>query len=221
MSQDNPIVISVPFHGDTITAIETPEGVMVAVRPICERLGIDWSRQLRRLKESETHWRGGHMSTPSAGGAQETYCIPLTRLAAWLFSINANKVRADLREGLIRYQSEAADVLDRHFRLRAAETSARIEEQEKMLWHAGQHLRITNAKWDRAYLLMEMGATDYLIAQRLGWSLARWQEEKEMMKSCGLNPKWREDMETLQEQVADLRWRLERATRQGELFGNA
>lgn len=216
--QDNPIVISVPFHGDTITAIETPDGVMVAVKPICERLGIDWKSQHRKLA-SETRWGMVIMWIPSAGGMQETTCIPVSLLAAWLFTIHPNKVKLEVRKELEQYQAEAAQVLDRHFRLRAAETSARIAEMERMLWHAGQHLRMKFTKWNTAYLMLEMGQSDYLIAKRLGISATEWAQEKAAMQSCGLNPKWRQDMAVLQEQVSDLKWQLGRKSRQGDLFG--
>lgn len=221
MSSDNPTLISVPFHGDTITAIETPDGVMVAVKPICERLGIDWKSQHRKLA-SETRWGMVIMWIPSAGGMQETTCIPVSLLAAWLFTIHPNKVKPEVREGLEQYQAEAAQVLDRHFRLRAAETSARIETMEKTIWHAGQFLLATNPKWNTAYRLMEMGQSDYIIAKRCGWSRDQWGQERAMMRSSGVIPKWREDMATLADENSDLRWKLSRAkapASQPDLFG--
>jgi len=40
--------------------------------------------------------------------------LPITQLAAWLFSINIRKVAAELREKVRLYQAEAVDVLYRH-----------------------------------------------------------------------------------------------------------
>ncbi|MDW2770136.1 phage antirepressor N-terminal domain-containing protein, partial [Acinetobacter baumannii] len=38
-------------------------------------------------------------------------CLPVRKLAAWLYSIHANKVRPELRETVIMYQNECDDVL--------------------------------------------------------------------------------------------------------------
>ena len=214
---------SVPFYGAELAYVVTDkQQVMVPVRPICERLGIASNMQIVRLKADERRWGGYHMIIHSAGGEQETFCIPLTRLAAWLFSINVNKVKPEFREGLIRYQDEAAEVLDRHFRQQAHRATMEVEEMAMMLWFAGQNLRIKNLKWNSAYLMMEMGESDYIIAKRLGMSLTEWGQEKAMMKRCGLNPTWRQDMAVLSERYSDLKWRVDRAIKagaQGDLFG--
>jgi len=225
MSLDNPVLIPVPFHGDTITCIETPAGEFVAIRPICDRLSLNFSGQLQRLKADPDLWGVCVIHTPSAGGTQETNCIPRSRVAAWLFKIEISRVKPEAREALRLYQREAADVLDRHFRLRSAETSARIAELERMLWHSHQQLRIDNPKWGRAFMMQERGDSDYLIAQRNNWNMDRARSEIEAMRRCGMNPRWREDMGTLIDQNADLRWKLDRASRakasgsQPSLFG--
>ena len=51
------------------------------------------------------------MNTPLKGGAQKMLCIPLKKLNGWLFSINPEKVRADIRDKLIQYQEECFTVL--------------------------------------------------------------------------------------------------------------
>jgi hypothetical protein len=57
-SQDNHRfdVVDVPFHGDSIeAACDTRDGSFhVSIRPVSENLDIDFSRQLRKLKEY--HW---------------------------------------------------------------------------------------------------------------------------------------------------------------------
>jgi len=214
MSLDNPMVIPVPFHGDTITAIETPQGEFVAIKPICERFGLAWQAQHRKLAANLDRWGIINMVIPSAGGPQETTCIPVSKVFGWLATISIRRVKPELRDRLALYQDEADAVCDRHFRLRAAQKEMRIEELERMLWHAGQHLRLADRKWQRAYTLLELGQSDYLVAQRCGWSMDRWNNEKAMMRRCGLVPKWREDMGTLLDQNSDLRWQLERRAQQ-------
>lgn len=209
---DQPKLIPVPFHGDTIMTIETPDERLLPIKPICTRLGLSVRGQMERLQRDPEFWggrvtrppsaQGGTVTgLPSAGGTQEMFCIPINRVAAFLFTITVSRVRPEIREALSLYRKEAADVLDRHFRLRAERRDAQIELLEKMLWRAGRHLLLTNAKWAQAYQMMELGMSDYLISRRLNWSMDRWSQEKSEMMSCGLNPKCRDDMEVSPRQM--------------------
>ena len=56
-------------------------------------------------------------------------CLPVSKLAAWLFSIHASKVKPELRSAVEMYQREAADVLDRHFRLREERRDAKQAQE--------------------------------------------------------------------------------------------
>jgi hypothetical protein len=156
------------------------------------------------------------MHIPSGRGEQETYCIPLTKLASWLASISASRVKPEIRDALIAYQNEADEVLDRHFRLREAEKDARIAEMERMLWHSSQHLRMARPKWQTAYAMQEMGKSDYAIAHFCRLTMAQWQEQKETMRECGINPKWREDMATLQDRLWTANRDLKRLQKSGQ-----
>ncbi len=111
------------FYEDTITAVQVEfdgqEQIYVPVRPICNQLGLDWSAQYRRVNRdpvlSGAIQGVAIMATPSAdgrgGGLQEMSCLPLKFLPGWLFGINANRVKPELRDKIIRYQRESYDVL--------------------------------------------------------------------------------------------------------------
>jgi hypothetical protein len=116
----------VPFHGETITAIETPEGIFVAVAPLCERFGVSRQTQQRKFNSMKSVWGVRHMMHPTDGGMQSMMFLPLNRLAMWLASISPAKVHTQYRDALITYQIEAADVLDRHFRLRQQEQEGEL-----------------------------------------------------------------------------------------------
>lgn len=187
MSQDSPTLIPVPFHGDTITAVETPEGVMVAISPICERLGIASNKQIARLKAEKSRWRGDLMVAPSAGGAQETYCIPLTKLSGWLASIGLNRVKPEVRERLALYQDEADAVLDRHFRQRAEERGEEIRQLRGQLDHSHSHLRAALPKWGQILAMVETGTFGLdVIAARVAMTQDRLWAETEAIRRCGL-----------------------------------
>jgi|GEM_PF-3455848 len=106
----------VSFYGDQIEAIQGRDGrIYVAVKRVCENLGIDFSRQIRKLREHA--WSGMvEMSTPDLRGREQVTCvIPLDSLPMWMVTIHEGKVSPEIREKLRQYQLEARDVLAKHF----------------------------------------------------------------------------------------------------------
>ena len=101
----------VPFKGDAITLIEEAGEPFVAIKPICERLGLQWEAQRRRLTADPGRWAPSIRMVPSPGGAQETTCLPARKLFGWLASISPSKVRPEVRDALTTYQRECDDVL--------------------------------------------------------------------------------------------------------------
>jgi len=92
--------------GKIITAKADNGEIYVAIKPISEELGIEWSRQFQKLKKDE---RYGHMYIPlklSEGGLHDMLCIPHKKVLTWLFSINPNKIKPELRSKLIAFQDE-------------------------------------------------------------------------------------------------------------------
>lgn len=104
-------MVPVVFHNDTIYYVDKDGEQYIPVKPIVENLGLDWSRQMRKIQDTP-HFNCGHMSIVAQDGKnREMLCLPVRKLTAYLYSINANKVREDLREKLIRYQNECDEVL--------------------------------------------------------------------------------------------------------------
>lgn len=98
----------VDFHGHALTVITGLDGEhLVAMKPICEAIGLQWEAQLKRIKRHPVLSQGmSVMDTPSAGGDQKTTCLPLDYLNGWLFGVDASRVRPEIRERLVQYQRE-------------------------------------------------------------------------------------------------------------------
>lgn len=107
MSND---IKQINFYGQVIETFEQDGEKWVGVKSVCDGIGIDRKTQQRKI-ESDPKYRVGHMTLPSKGGIQRSVAIPVTQLDAWLSSINANKVREDLRDDLLKYQKECMDAL--------------------------------------------------------------------------------------------------------------
>lgn len=102
------------FQGDQLEVVTADGAVFVGIRAICDGVGIDFSTQLQKLK-ADPSVGVVMIPTPSAGGVQETACIPLRALPLWLATIHPGKVKAAVREKVIAYRREAAEVLADHF----------------------------------------------------------------------------------------------------------
>lgn len=104
---------TVEFHGQALTVITGVNGEhLVAMKPICKAIGLDWKSQYSRIQRNQVLKEGMViMTTPSEGGKQETLCLPLEYLNGWLFGVDSTRVKPEVRPRLIQYQRECFQVL--------------------------------------------------------------------------------------------------------------
>ncbi|NPV72303.1 MAG: phage antirepressor N-terminal domain-containing protein [Pelotomaculum sp.] len=113
-------VQKVRFYDDELMAAvvekDGKQEIYVAVKPICEKFGLSWPRQFRKIKGHSVFSEGiALMATPSEGGQQTALCLNLDYLPAYLMTIHPTKVCSELRDKLVIYQKEAARVLRDYF----------------------------------------------------------------------------------------------------------
>lgn len=108
-------VITIPFHHQTITAIEQDNNQYVAMRPIVENLGLAWAAQFVKIKEKFGSCVSIIETTGSDGKQYEMTCLPVSKIAAFLYSINPNKVDPQYKDLIITYQEECDQVLHNFF----------------------------------------------------------------------------------------------------------
>ncbi|EHX4701504.1 phage antirepressor Ant [Escherichia coli] len=102
----------VPFNGQQIITAMAAGVAYVAMKPIVENLGMSWSTQQTKLMKQISKFNCVHMNMVAADGKlRKLLCLSLKKLNGWLFSINPEKVRADIRDKLIQYQEECFTVL--------------------------------------------------------------------------------------------------------------
>lgn len=108
---------TIEFNDDTLFAVEDENGISVAVKPIADRLGLAWNKQLERIKRDPILSEGMTMTVlPSAGGQQETVVLRLHLLNGWLFGIDESRVKdAETRQRVLAYKRECHAVLFGHF----------------------------------------------------------------------------------------------------------
>ncbi len=108
----------VPFHGDDLIAVQQPDGtIYVHFGRVCDNLGLQRQSQMRRANAHAVISKG-LVSLPleTEGGAQQVYCLRVDLLPLWMAGLHVNRVKAELREKLEQYQTEAAQALWNAFR---------------------------------------------------------------------------------------------------------
>ena len=105
-------LIKVEFHSNTLEV--EPQSQSIVIKDICNNLGIGFASQFEKLKSDPTY-QSKLIKVQTNGGMQEVFTIPLSKLNGWLFSINPNRVKPEVRQKLIEYKNECFDVLYKHF----------------------------------------------------------------------------------------------------------
>ncbi len=114
----------IEFYDDALTAVlvdtDGRQTVYVPIRPLVDALGLAWSGQYERLQRdpvlSDVIMSVRVTRTDIDAGSRQPHtsdmlCLPLEFVNGWLFGINANRVKPEIKEGLIRYQRECYRVL--------------------------------------------------------------------------------------------------------------
>lgn len=113
----------IDFQGTTLSAVRDRDGIIwVPLRRLCEAIGLNYAGQYTKAKEDRVLSRHIAMIEipDSYERLQETVCLDLAFVRGWLFGINANKVKADVREVLERYQEHVYEVINRAFEATSA-----------------------------------------------------------------------------------------------------
>ena len=111
------VPVTIP-GADALLAMQNDGEIWVALRPMCNTLGISFDAQIRKL--SRRSWAGvAQKAIPSAGGIQMTTVINSQTVPLWLATIDENRVSDEASAKIIAYQREAAAALDAYFNKRA------------------------------------------------------------------------------------------------------
>lgn len=177
MSQENIALMpteekSIEFYGDELLAFLVEDEPFVPLKPICHYLSVSWSGQYERIKrdpvlsEATRFIRVTRINT--AGGRPELFCLPLKFLSGWLFGINANRVKEELREKLIQYQKECYEVLAQAFQAPAVSSISSLT-----------HIR------DMALAIAQMAEQQMVLETRITTAEARLDKAAQVVGDIG------------------------------------
>lgn len=109
----------VKFNGSDLACVVTDSGqVMVAIKPICEGIGLNVQSQYEAIKNDDVlnELYGVHHIVASDGKNREMNCLPLEFLYGWLFQVKfTNTMSDETKSKLIAYKKECYKALANHF----------------------------------------------------------------------------------------------------------
>ena len=108
-------ISTIPVNGVNIHAMQDGAGYLVALKPVCDAVGVDYSRQLKKLRTKA--WATVALM-PTVGAdlrQREMAMIDRRTFTMWLATIDTNRVSPDAAPVLEAFQNDAADALDAHF----------------------------------------------------------------------------------------------------------
>lgn len=116
-------IATVDFHG-TPLSVTTHEGQqLVAMRPICEAIGLAWHGQWERIQRDEvlsTSVRVIRTQLPGDSQHRDVAFLPLDYLNGWLFGIDIKRTKPEIRNSLIQYKRECYAALNAYWNEGAA-----------------------------------------------------------------------------------------------------
>ena len=116
MEESKKDIVTIDFYDNQLTVIKKDDDAYVAMRPIVEGIGLEWSSQRLKLSNNKGKFNCVDINTVAADNKpRQMLCIPLKKLNGYLFSINPEKVREDIKDKVVLYQEECFSALYSHF----------------------------------------------------------------------------------------------------------
>ena len=110
-------IVEIQFNNQTLFATLVDDVPYVAIKPICENLGLDWNGQYQRIMRHPVLKSTMCMihTVAADGKTREMAMLQLSKLNGWMFGIDSSRVNENSQEVVILYQEECFDVLADHF----------------------------------------------------------------------------------------------------------
>ena len=121
---------TISFNNQSLITVEQNGNHYVAMKPICENIGLTWEPQVLRIKRDEVLSQGMIvMITPTNGGNQNMICLPIEYLNGWLFGIDINRCKPEIRDTLIKYKKECYQALHDYWFNGKAERKTTVDDR--------------------------------------------------------------------------------------------
>ena len=137
---------TIPFHGSNFCTVEQNGIPHVAIKPVCEHIGLDWHSQRKRIHRNDVLNSVAVITTSTAkdGKSYQALALPIKYLNGWLFGISTKRIKdSEIRAKIITYQKECYDVLYNYWLIKNNATTV-PQANPHALATAEQRKRLSN-----------------------------------------------------------------------------
>ncbi|HHF0149636.1 TPA: phage antirepressor N-terminal domain-containing protein [Haemophilus influenzae] len=123
---------TVYFNNQSLITIEQNGVHYVAMKPICENIGIQWESQYNRIRRDDV-LNSVIFIMNMTGSDNKNYqmiCLPIEYLNGWLFGIDINRCKPEIRDTLIKYKKECYQALHDYWFKGKVERTINPEQQQ-------------------------------------------------------------------------------------------
>ena len=123
---------TISFNNQSLVTFEQDGVHYTAMKPICENIGLAWEAQLARIKRDDilNSTMIVMIIVAEDGKNREMVCLPIEYLNGWLFGIDVNRCKPEIRETLIKYKKECYQALHDYWFKGKAERTINPEQQQ-------------------------------------------------------------------------------------------
>lgn len=122
---------TVSFNNQSLITIEQNGVHYVAMKPICENIGIQWESQYNRIRRDDV-LNSVIFIMNMTGSDSKNYqmiCLPIEYLNGWLFGIDINRCKPEIRDTLIKYKKECYQALHDYWFNGKAERKTTVDDR--------------------------------------------------------------------------------------------
>ena len=123
---------TISFNNQSLVTFEQDGVHYTAMKPICENIGLAWEAQLARIKRDDilNSTMIVMIIVAEDGKNREMVCLPIEYLNGWLFGIDVNRCKPEIRKTLIKYKKECYQALHDYWFKGKAERTINPEQQQ-------------------------------------------------------------------------------------------
>lgn len=165
---------TVNFHEQSLITLQKDGVAYVAMKPICENIGLDWEAQRQRISRDEVLNSTACMTKAVAtdGKNRELLCLPIHYLNGWLFGVDTNRVKAQIKDKLITYKKECYQALFDYWNNGVAVNPRATKDERKPLVKAvnmlvGETGMIYSTVWKMIHQRFDVSCVDELTNEQV------------------------------------------------------
>ena len=122
---------TISFNNQSLITVEQNGNHYVAMKPICENIGIQWESQYNRIRRDDV-LNSVIFIMNMTGSDRKNYqmiCLPIEYLNGWLFGIDINRCKPEIRNTLIKYKKECYQALHDYWFNGKAERKTTVDDR--------------------------------------------------------------------------------------------